>query len=72
VSAATEYGWDHSLGEIVTALVDAGLVIRRLDEHPWADWRLGFLVEGDDGRFHLPGGRGELPLSFSLLAEKPG
>jgi len=70
--AKTEYGWDHSLGEIVTALVDAGLAIRFLREHPWCDWRLDFLVERPDGRWYLPEGTpGELPLSFSLLATKP-
>ncbi|HEX2221748.1 MAG TPA: class I SAM-dependent methyltransferase [Candidatus Limnocylindria bacterium] len=68
----TEYGWDHSLGEIVTALADAGLVIRFLREHPYSEWRLDFLVERPDGRWYLPdGAKGELPLSFSLLATRP-
>jgi len=28
------HGWDHGLGEIVTALIDAGLRIESLEEHP--------------------------------------
>jgi hypothetical protein len=65
-------GWDHSLGEIVTALIDAGLRIDFLHEFDFVHWRLDFLVEGDDGRWRLPPGtKGELPLYFSLKATKP-
>ncbi len=53
-----EHGWDHSLGEIVTALVDAGLRIDFLHEYDFVDWPVDFLVEGDDGRWRLPPGTG--------------
>jgi SAM-dependent methyltransferase len=67
----TEHGWDHGLGEIVTALIDAGLRIESLREFPFVDWRLDFLVEADDGTWRLPPQvEGELPLFFSLLATK--
>lgn len=73
VGEQTEYGWDHGLGEIVTALIDAGLVIEKLVEHPFLDWKVDFLVEDSDGRYVLPAeSGGELPLMFSLLARKPG
>lgn len=73
VGAQTEYGWDHGLGEIVSALVDAGLVIETLIEHPFLDWKLDFLVEDTTGRYVLPAGLGgELPLMFTLRARKPG
>lgn len=72
VTTPTEYGWDHSLGEIVTALIDAGLRIESLREFPWVDWQLDFLVQSEDGKWRLPPGiPGELPLSFFLLAMKP-
>ena len=69
-----EHGWDHGLGELVTALVDAGLRIESLVEHPWLEWSAGFLVERPGtGRWYLPDSvKGELPLMFSLLARKPG
>jgi SAM-dependent methyltransferase len=74
VGDLTEHSWDHGLGEIVTALVDAGLQIDKLIEHPFLEWKVDFLVEeeaGDD-RWVLPQGTpGELPLMFSLLASKP-
>ncbi len=67
-----ESGWDHSLGEIVTALIDAGLRIDFLHEFDFVHWRLDFLVEGADRRWRLPPDtKGELPLYFSLKATKP-
>ncbi len=72
IATPTEFGWDHGLGEIVTALIDAGFRIDSLREYPFAEWRLDFLVEGDDGNWRLPAGTpGELPLFFSILATKP-
>jgi SAM-dependent methyltransferase len=73
VATRTEYGWDHGLGEIVTALIQAGLRIESLREYPFVRWPLGFLVEAADGTYRLPPGTpGELPLFFSILAIKPG
>ncbi len=67
-----ESGWDHSLGEIVTGLIEAGLRIDFLHEFDFLHWPIGFLVEGADGRWRLPPGtKGELPLLFSLKATKP-
>lgn len=70
-----EHGWDHGLGEIVTALIEAGLTLEWLRESPELDWGAAFLVETSpgSGRFRLPPDTaGELPLMFSLLARKPG
>jgi ubiquinone/menaquinone biosynthesis C-methylase UbiE len=75
VGEQREHGWDHGLGEIVTALIEAGLRIERLEEHPTLGWSADFLVETapGSGSWALPPGtRGELPLSFSLLATRPG
>jgi len=67
-----EHGWDHSLGEIVTSLIEAGLHIDFLHEFDFVDWPIDFLVEGPDGRWRLPPGTaGQLPLFFSLRASKP-
>lgn len=67
-----EHGWDHSLGEIVTALIKAGLQIEFLHEFDFVEWPVEFLARSDDGRWRLPPGtKGELPLFFSLRATKP-
>ena len=72
IAVTREHGWDHSLGEIVTSLIDAGLVIRSLREYPFCEWQLDFAVEDPDGKWRLPGELdGRMPLSFSILAEKP-
>jgi SAM-dependent methyltransferase len=66
-----EHSWDHGLGEIVTALMEAGLVVTALVEHPFLDWKVDFLVEDEAGKYRLPPGTaGELPLMFSLKATK--
>ena len=70
-----EYGWSHSIGEIVTVLADAGLRIEFLHEQPFTVYRaLPYLVESDDDRetYRLPEPYdGKLPLMFSLRATKP-
>jgi SAM-dependent methyltransferase len=68
----TEHSWDHGLGEIVSALIDAGLRLETLVEHPFLDWKVDFLVEDEPGKWRLPPeAGGELPLMFSLVASKP-
>ena len=67
-----ENSWDHSLGEIITALIEAGLRIEFVHEFDFVDWELPWLVKGEDGRWRLPPGtQGELPLFFSLKATEP-
>jgi len=72
VSVPKEYGWDHGLGEIVTALIDAGLRIESLREYLFVEWKLDFLTESEKGSWRLPESvHGELPLFFSVVAAKP-
>jgi ubiquinone/menaquinone biosynthesis C-methylase UbiE len=68
-----EYGWSHGLGEVVSALVDAGLRIDLLREFPWVDFKmLPVLEQREDGNWWLPRGlEGELPLMFTLRATRP-
>ena len=65
------YQWDHTLGEIVCALTDAGLVIEFLHEWPFSVYRRWpSMVKDADGWWYLPDRR-DVPLSFSLRAHKP-
>jgi hypothetical protein len=67
-----EYAWDHSLGEIVTAVANAGLHVEFLHEFPFVLWKVDFAEKRGDGRYYLPGELdGRLPLYFSLKASKP-
>jgi SAM-dependent methyltransferase len=73
VETPNEFAWSHSLGEIVSALAEAGLRIDRLIEYPFLNWELPFLVPDGSGRYVLPpDSGGELPLMFSILASRPG
>jgi SAM-dependent methyltransferase len=67
------YGWDHSLGQVVTALAKAGLVVEFLHEFPFADFQqLPFMVQTEGHNWRLPPGMdGCLPLTFSIKATKP-
>ena len=72
VDAEWEHGWNHSLGEVVTALADHGLRIEMLDEKRVVNWPVTWLSEGEDGTFGFPADQpGTLPLMFSLRARKP-
>ncbi|MHB1208437.1 MAG: class I SAM-dependent methyltransferase [Acidimicrobiales bacterium] len=65
------YEWNHSLGEIIQALLDEGLVIDALHEHDWTVFQqFPWLVE-DAGTYRLPDQRPRVPLTFSLLAHAP-
>ncbi|MGH8907089.1 MAG: class I SAM-dependent methyltransferase [Egibacteraceae bacterium] len=67
-----EHTWSHSLGEIVTAVIEAGLRLEFLHEFPFVFFRmLSFLERGGDGWWRLPDGLPSVPLSFSIRAAKP-
>jgi SAM-dependent methyltransferase len=67
-----EYCWQHGLGDLVTALVDAGLVLDFLHEHDRTVYQqLPFLEQDDDGWWRLPADQPSFPLLFSLRARKP-
>jgi SAM-dependent methyltransferase len=71
VRTEREYSWNHGLGEIVTALAQAGLRIEFLHEWPFVEWEVPFL-EKRDGRWWMPGELdGRMPLMYSLKAMKP-
>lgn len=62
--------WLHPLGRVVSALLDAGLRLDFLHEHPSVPWRMfGAMVEGPDGLWRWPA-EPLLPLSYSLYATR--
>src|SRR5437764_11073269 len=38
LTSTRSYEWNHSLGEVVTAVVRHGLRIESLEEHDWTVW----------------------------------
>lgn len=67
------YEWNHGLGEIIDALLRAGLRLDFVHEHREVPWQaLPWLVPGEDPRtWVMPDGRERVPLTFSLGATKP-
>ncbi len=70
----TSHCWNHGLGEILTALFDAGLQLEMFHEHRVSDWQaLPQMVKTDDGMWALPEAQRDLvPLMYSLRARKRG
>ena len=65
------YEWHHSLGEIVTALIDAGLRIEFLHEFAFSTYRAYRIMQkGDDGLWRFPEGNDSFPQLFSIRATK--
>lgn len=66
--------WNHGLGEIVSALLEAGLQITGLVEHDTVPWeaRPGEMVPVGGGEWRLAERPERLPASFTLQAVKPG
>ena len=66
------YEWNHSIGEIVNAVIRHGMRIESLEEHDWTVWqRFAWLVRDGDEPWVAPPGKPRLPLTFSLLASRP-
>ncbi len=66
------HGFAHPMGEIVTALTDAGLQIEFLHEYPWSFFQRFDAMEPDeDDRWWLPELEHALPFTFSLKAKLP-
>jgi len=69
---SVSYSWQHTFEELVGSLTRAGLrvtAVREYDRIAWA-W-FPWMVRDDDGLWRMPPGGPDLPLMFSINAEKP-
>lgn len=63
--------WQHGIGEVVTALADAGLQIEFLHEHDKLVWPgIPGMAKTDKDYFGAPEGEPRLPFSYSISARK--
>ncbi len=70
--ASPNFEWQHSLGEIVTALVSAGLRIEFLHEFPFCNYQaLPTMAQGEDGWWRFSEKNDSIPQMFSIRAFKP-
>lgn len=68
---ATSYQWQHTLGDIISALAGAGLVIEFVHEFPYTSFNMfpGLMVQDEQGRWRMKD-NDHLPLLFSIKATK--
>lgn len=74
VSSPVSVEWNHGLAEIVTAVLDAGLVLTGLVEHdsvPWEALPGMMALDPQDGEYRLAERPERFPASFTLMAGKP-
>ena len=65
------YEWNHGLGEIVTAFIDAGFRIESLREYPFSAYRaMPDLAIGPDGWWRSPDQPDRVPFMFSVRASR--
>jgi SAM-dependent methyltransferase len=70
VAAPETVGFNHGIGEILTAIADAGLRLTGFEEHRSVPWNpLGeAMEEGEDGEYRLREQPERLPLTYTLQA----
>lgn len=66
----TTFEWPHSLDEILSSILGAGLTIEAFHEHTAMPWKPIPSLVVTDGGFALPTGRERVPMMFSLAARK--
>jgi len=67
------YQWNHSVGEIVTALIRHDLRIVRVEEHPWTVFpAFPYLVRGELDHWEFPPERIAFPLTVTVIAKRCG
>lgn len=64
--------WNHGLGEVVNAVMDAGLTLTMLVEHDSAPWEAlpKMMNRGGDGEWRLIDRPQRLPLTYTLQATR--
>jgi len=63
--------WQHGLGEVVTALADAGLRIDFLHEHDSLVWPgIPGMIDNGQREYRAPEGAPRLPFAYSISARK--
>ncbi|MGW9077982.1 class I SAM-dependent methyltransferase [Streptomyces kronopolitis] len=69
--ATTSYEWRHGLGEVVSAVIGAGLTLQLVRETELLPWkRFDAMVPAENGWWRLPPSEPIIPLLYALRAVK--
>lgn len=65
----TEYRWQHSVGDVVSALIKADLKLQYLHEYPFCSYKIADdLKVKKDGLWHFGRNKKRLPLMYGIVA----
>ncbi len=66
-----EYSWNHSISEVLNALINAGLKIEFFNEYMYSPYPcFRNTVETEKGKWHIRGMEEKLPMVYSIRAVK--
>ena len=66
-----EYGWNHSISEVLNALIQAGLKIELFNEFMYSPYpNFSKTVQLNDGQWCIEGMEGKIPMVYSVRAVK--
>lgn len=66
-----EYSWNHSISEVLNALINAGLQFEFFNEHMYSPYPcFRNVIEFEKGKWYIKGLEGKIPMVYSLMASK--
>lgn len=66
-----EYSWNHSIGDVVNALIKFGLSLQSLNEFNYSPYDcFPNTIKNEEGNFYIQGYEGVLPMVYSIKAVK--
>lgn len=66
-----EYSWNHSISEVLNALIGGGLAIASFNEFMYSPYPcFQQVVEIEKGKWHIKGMEGKLPMVYTIRAVK--
>lgn len=67
-----EYSWNHSLSEVINALIKNGMHIQGLNEYPFSYYNcFNNAEQGKDGHWRIKGLEDKIPMMYAVKAKKP-
>ena len=66
-----EYGWNHSISEILNALIKEGLEIKQFNEFNYSPYpNFAHSIMAEKGMWYIKGMEGKIPIVYSISAIK--
>lgn len=66
-----EYSWNHSISEVLNALIGAGLTVESFNEFMYSPYPcFQSVIEFEKGKWYIKGMEGKIPMVYSIRAVK--